>query len=67
MTSVDHDFVVMSTFRAVIRHRGYHDACGVGNAYPSGAPDFSFGFHRVSCCPVIPVSLLHVIVLSFGI
>jgi len=37
-------------------------ACGAGNAYPSGAPDF----HRSSCCPVICVSLFHVIVLSFG-
>jgi len=40
-------------------------ACGAGNAYPSGAPDFTSGFHRGSCCPVICVSLLHVIVLSF--
>jgi len=28
-------------------------ACGEGNAYPSGAPDFTSGFHRGSCCPVI--------------
>jgi len=41
-------------------------ACGAGNAYPSGAPDFTSGFHRCSCCPVICVSLFHVIVLSFG-
>jgi len=40
-------------------------ACGVGNSYPSGAPDFTFGFHRGACCPVICVSLFHVIVLSF--
>jgi len=40
-------------------------AFGVGNAYPSGAPDFTCGFHRGSCCPVIFVSLFHVIVL-FG-
>jgi len=26
-----------------------------GNAYPSGAPDFTSGFHRGSCCPVICV------------
>jgi len=36
------------------------------NAYPSGAPDFTSGFHRGSCCPVICVPLFHVIVLSFG-
>jgi len=41
-------------------------ACGAGNAYPSGAPDFTFGFHRDSCSPVIYVSLFHVIVWSFG-
>jgi len=40
-------------------------ACRAGNAYPPGAPDFTSGFHRVSCCPVICVSLFHVIVLSF--
>jgi len=39
---------------------------GAGNAYPSGAPDFTSGFHGGSCCPVIYVSLFHVIVLSFG-
>jgi len=37
-------------------------ACGAGNAYPSGAPDFTSGFHRGSCCPVICVSLFHIIV-----
>jgi len=37
-------------------------AYGAGNAYPSGAPDFTFGFNRGSCCPVIYVSLFHVIV-----
>jgi len=41
-------------------------ACGAGNAYPSAAPDFTFGFHRGSCCPVTCVSLFHVIALSFG-
>jgi len=41
-------------------------ACGAGNAYPSATPDFTSGFHRGSCCPVICVSLFHVIVLSFG-
>jgi len=40
-------------------------ACGAGNTYPSGAPDFTSGFHRGSCCPV--VSLFHVIVLFIGI
>ena len=24
--------------------------CGAGNAYPSGAPDFTSGFYRGSCC-----------------
>jgi len=37
-------------------------AWGAGNAYPSGAPDFTSGFHRGSSCPVICVSLFHVIV-----
>jgi len=37
-------------------------ASGAGNAYPSGAPDFTSG----SCCPVICVYLFHVIVLSFA-
>jgi len=41
-------------------------ACGTGNAYPSGSPDFTSGFHRDSRCPVIYVSLVHVVVLSFG-
>jgi len=36
-------------------------ACGAGGAYPSGAPDFTSGFHRGSCCPAICVSLFHVI------
>jgi len=36
-------------------------ACGLGNAYPSGAPDSMSGFHRGSCCPVIFLSLFHVI------
>jgi len=40
-------------------------ASGAGNSYRSGAPDFTSGFHRVSCCPVICVSLFHVIVLYF--
>jgi len=40
-------------------------ACGAGNAYPSGAPDFTSGFHTGSCFPVFCVSLFHVIVLSF--
>jgi len=37
-------------------------ACEAGNAYPSGAPDFTSGVHRGSCCPVICVSLFPVIV-----
>jgi len=42
-------------------------ACGAVNAYPSGEPDFTSVFHGGSCCPVICVSLFHVIVffLSF--
>jgi len=28
-------------------------ACGAGNAYPSGAPDFTSGFDSGSCCPVL--------------
>jgi len=41
-------------------------ACGAGNAYPSEAPGFISDFHRGSYCPVICVSLFHVIVLFFG-
>jgi len=41
-------------------------ACGAGYAHPSGSPDFTSGFHIGSFCPVISVSLFHVIVLSFG-
>jgi len=41
-------------------------ACGVENAYPSEASDFTSGFYRGSYCPVICVFLFHVIVLSFG-
>jgi len=40
-------------------------ACGAENTYPTGARDFTSGFHRGSCCPVICVSLCHLIVLSF--
>jgi len=36
-------------------------ACGAGAVYPSGAPDFTSGCHRGSCCPVICVFLFHVI------
>jgi len=39
--------------------------CGAGNAYSSEAPDFTSGFYRGSCYPVICVSLFHVIVFSF--
>jgi len=47
MTSVGHDIVVMSTFYSLIRHSGIMTgaACGAGNAYLSGAPDFTSGFH----------------------
>jgi len=31
-------------------------ACRTGNAYPSGAPDSTSGFHRGSYCPVMCVS-----------
>jgi len=41
-------------------------ACGEGNAYPSGVPDFTSDFLRGSCCPVICVFLFHAIILSFG-
>jgi len=34
------------------------DVCGAGYAYPSGAPDFTSGFHRGSCCTVDTVSLI---------
>jgi len=37
-------------------------ACGAENAYPSEAPNFTFGFHRGSCCLVICVSLFHCLV-----
>jgi len=43
MTSIGHDIVVMRTFHFLMRHRGHHD----------GAPDFTSGFHRGSCCPVM--------------
>jgi len=39
-------------------------ACGAGNDHHSGGPDVTSGVHRGSC-PVICVSLFHVIVLSF--
>jgi len=35
-------------------------ACRAENANPSGAPDFTSGFHRGSCCPVICVALFYV-------
>jgi len=40
--------------------------CGAGNDYPSGVPDFTSGFYRGSCRPIICDSLFHVIVLYFG-
>jgi len=40
-------------------------ARGAENAYPTGAPYFTSGFHRGSCCTVICVSLFHVRFLDF--
>jgi len=59
------DIVVVSTIypRYDIGDLVTGAACGAENAYPSGAPDFTSGFYRDSCCPV---SLFHVIVMSFG-
>jgi len=67
MASVDHDIVVVGAFRSLVRREGHHGGCRMrsGSACPSGAPDFASGFHGGSCCPVICVSLFHVIVLSF--
>jgi len=67
MPSVYHEIVVMSTFIPWydIGNITTGAASGAGNTYPSGAPDFISSFHKGSCCPVICVSLLHVIVLSF--
>jgi len=70
MTSVGHDNFVMHEYLSFI----YYDigesmtgaASGAENAYPSGASNFTSGFHRGSCCPVICFSLFHVLVLSFG-
>jgi len=59
--------VVVGAFHSLVGHEGgsvVGAACRAGSAYPSGAPDFTTGFHRGSCCPVICVSLFHV--LSFG-
>jgi len=36
-------------------------AWGAGNAYPSGAPAFSSGFHKGSCCPAMCVSLVLIV------
>jgi len=33
-------------------------ACGAGNSYSSGEPDFASNFHRGSCGPVICVLIL---------
>jgi len=38
----------------------------ISYVFLSGVPDFTSGFHRGSCCPVICVSLFHVIVLYCG-
>jgi len=69
MTSVGHEIVVW------VRFIPWYDignimtgtACGAKHSYPSGAPDFTSGFHRSPCCPVICGSFFHVIVLSFWI
>jgi len=62
-----HDIVAMSTFHSYdIGDIVTAAVCGSGNAYPSGAPNFTSDFHRGSCCPVICVSLFYVIVLFFG-
>jgi len=64
MTSNGRNIVMMSTFHYLIKHGA---ACGAGNVfYPFRTPDFISGFHRGACCPVICVSLFHVIVLSIG-
>jgi len=59
-------FVCWVLLLVTIKIRLCCNVCGAGNAYPSGAHDFASGFDRGSCCPVICVSLFHVIVLSFG-
>jgi len=66
MTSVGHDIVVMNAFHALIRHRGHHDgcACGAGNAYPSGAPDFTSVFMEVHVV-LSPCFMLQSCLLSF--
>jgi len=66
-TSVGHDIVGMSTFHSLIRHRGHHDGCcmRVRKCLPFRSNWSHLYFHRGSCCLVICVSLVHVIVLSF--
>jgi len=69
MTSVCDDIVVTSAYHSLIQHRENimtGAVCEADIPTPSGAPDFTSGFHRSSCCPVICVSLFHVILSSFG-
>jgi len=65
--SVGNDIVVMSMFHSLIRYMGHHDWCRMRSrkCLPSGAPDFTFCFHRSSCYPVICVSLFHVLYFGF--
>jgi len=67
MTFVCCDIFVMSVCHSLIQHRGLHDGCRMRRrkSYPYGEHNFTSDFHRRSCCPVICVSLFHVIVLSF--
>jgi len=62
MTAVGHNIVGVRFIHGDIMTGA---TCGAGNAYLSGALDFTSGFHRGSCCPATCVSLFHVIVLSF--
>jgi len=58
MTYVCHAIVIMITFDIPVGDIMTGSACGAGNAYPSGAHDFTSGFYRGSCHPVIclPIS-----------
>jgi len=55
--SICNDIVVMSTFHSLIRQRGHYDGwCMRSRKYfPSGAPYFTSGFHRGTCCSDICV------------
>jgi len=61
MTSVDHDIVVRSTFNSLIRYMGHHHGCRMRSRECLPFRSTWSGFHRGSCCPVICVSLFHVI------